>query len=263
MNKMLTALMISLISTTLMAQAPAEPLSVPAAGAPNKFATARAETSYKIPYLRMFANYDFVMVNPSSLNDTRAKTLWGTTTATRGQFSGLNGFSVGGSVLVGPGYLGAEYAFAVQELDDTQIIPTTNKVHDSFDYQSVYAVYDLNYNISENSSWEVGGGIGYAVTYQYHNVFDSSGTKEEVIWQANPILAKVRAAYNYHFSENLRVRVGVGYEYATSDQLTADSNHPTIGTGIISGQPLRNTSGGNQVVDMSGLRLSAGIVITL
>ena len=263
MTKITFALMISLFSTVLFAQAEAPQPAPVAASTPNKFSTAKPEAAGKIPFIRMFANYDFVMVSPSSLNDTRANTLWGSTTPTRGTFSGLNGFSVGGSLLMGPGYLGAEYAFAVQELDDTLIVPTTNKVHDSFDYQSVYAVYDLAYEINESSSWEVGGGIGYAVTYQYHNVFESNGTTEEVIWQANPILFKVRAFYNYHFSENLRARLGASYEYATSDQLTADSNHPTIGTGIISGQPLRNTGGQNQVVDMSGLRLSAGIVITL
>jgi hypothetical protein len=260
MNKISALLVITLFSATLLAQ---DPPPAPAANAPNKFAPAKPDNTPAPALIKMFANYDFVMVNPSSLNDTRANTLWGTTTATRGNFSGLNGFSVGGSLLVGPGYLGAEYAYAIQELDETLIIPTTTRAHDTFDYSSIYAVYDLAYVIDNQSSWDVGGGIGYALTYQFHNVFESNGTTEEVIWQANPILFKVRAGYSYHFSENVRARLGATYEYATSDQLTADSNHPTIGTGIITGQPLRNTSGSNQVVDMSGFRLSAGLVIAL
>lgn len=223
---------------------------------PNKFMAERAEPFYH-PTFRLFANYDYVMTNPSALNDYRATTLWNSTTVAQGTFGGMNGFSVGGSYLLGPGYLGVEYAFASQELSNTTIAASTTSVHDTFDYQTVYGVYDLAYDINETSSYEFGGGIGYALNYQFHNIFTNGGTTEDVLWSSNPIVFKVRGYYNYHFSENIRARVGASYEYATSDNLTSDSAHPTVGTGIISGQAF------GHVVNMSGVRLSAGIVITL
>lgn len=254
-NTYVTLISLFLLSFALTANAQTEKPK------PNKFAVASAEEMTEKARFRLYADYNYVMTNPSSLNDSRSRTLWSGTTPSRGTFGGMNGFMVGGSYLLGPGYLGIEYSFFSQELPNTLVTGGTLSVKDSFDSQTVFATYDLSYELSHDLSWDVGGGVGYAITYQYHNTFTQSGTTEEVIWQGNPILFKVRGFFNYHFSDNVRARVGAAYEYASTDNMTADTNHPTIGSGILSGQKLKDPKGASQVVDMSGLRLSAGIVV--
>lgn len=214
---------------------------------------------------RLLANYDYVMTNPTDLNSYGANTNWGTTTKAQGSFSNMNGFSLGGGYLLGHGYLGVEYAYAMQDLPETIILPTSNSIQYTFDYQTIYLVYDWAFNLDANQSYEFGGGIGYAIAYQYHWIYKTGSITEEVIWQANPnpIVFKARASYNYHVSENFRIRAGATYEYATSSSLLADTTHSGLivnGSSVIANQNLKSATGQNVTADISGLRLSLGLV---
>jgi hypothetical protein len=204
------------------------------------------------------------MISPSDLNDQRSNLQWNGTTKAQGTFGALSGFSVGAGIKVEEGFLGLEFNHSTQELQNTLINPTTTSIQDTIQYEAVYAVYD--FVIPRGTySYELGGGIGYATKFQFHNLLTNNGVTEDINWQANPVVAKVRAHFNYHFSDNIRARVGAAYEYATSSSMTSDANHPTViynGSSVISGQSLKNTSNGQDVkVDLSGLRLSAGLVV--
>lgn len=211
------------------------------------------------PTYRLMANYDYIMTNPSDLNNFNKGIVWNGTTQVQNSFSNLNGFTIGFGYLIGNGYLGFEYSLASQQLPSTTIIPTSQTIQNTLDYQPLYISYDWLFSQGPKQSYELGGGLGYAMKYQYHWLLSNAGTTEEVIWQANPILFKVRANYNYHFSNNIRIRLGAAYEYATSSSLKADSSHPTLG--VTSGQNLRWAGGQDVKVDMSGFRLNAGLVV--
>lgn len=210
---------------------------------------------------RVLADYDYGMVSPGNLNDYRSRQLWNNTTPSQGTFSALQGFTVGGGFMMGPGFLGLEYSQSFEELPNTQIGATTTFVKDTFEYQSVYAVYDWVFKIDKNQSFELGGGIGYALKYQYYSTLSSNGVQENVMWEDQPWAFKARAFYHYHFTPNILLRAGAQYEYVTSSDMEADANHPTVvinGGPVINGQKLRNASGENVTVDMSGVRLSVG-----
>lgn len=198
------------------------------------------------------------MINPKDLNDYRAGVTFGGTTRSQGTFNAMNGFNIGAGYLLGPGYLGVEYNGANQELQSTVITPTSATVQDTIQYQSVYLTYDFVKPINASSSFEFGGGIGYALKYEFHWVIKNGGT-DDVIWQANPVVAKLRGAYNYHFSNNVKATIGAAYEYATSSTMTADANHAAVG--VVSGQNLRYATGQDVKVDISGLRVNVGLIL--
>lgn len=206
---------------------------------------------------RIYADYNYVMVNPNNLNDYGTSLTWGGTTKVATTFTNLNGFTAGAAYKTDQGYLGAEYSYAIQELPKTTILPGPNTIQYSFDYLTLYLVHDWVFELKENQSYELGAGIGYALQYRYHWLQASSSSTEEVIWQANPIVAKIRATYNYALNDSFRIRAGATYEYATSSSLSSDSAHPLI-QGIVAGQPLRS-NGQDVTVDMSGLRFNAGL----
>lgn len=214
---------------------------------------------------RLLANYDFIMTSPGDLNNQRSENLWNSTTATQGVFNNLNGFSVGGGYMLSQGFLGLEYSHATQDLPNTLIAPGTYSVKDSFNYDTVYLLYDWVFNKGANQSYELGLGIGQAIKFQYHNIFTNGAITEDLYWQATPLVFKARAHYNYHFSSNVRLRLGATYENATSSSMKADSNHPTVtinGLGVVSGQNLKSViSGADTKVDISGFRLNAGLVV--
>lgn len=221
-----------------------------------------ARSSSAVKY-RILANYDYVMTNPSELNDFGATFNWGNTTKAQGSFGTMNGFSLGAGYLMGNGFLGFEYSYGAQELPKTTIVPTSNTIQYTFDYQAIYVLYDWTFGLGKDQSYELGGGIGYALKYQYHWILTTGPTIEELIWQANPITFKIRANYNYHFSNTFRIRAGATYEYATSSSLKADSSHPGItvdNVGVVAGQNL-SSAGRDVKVDISGLRLNAGLVL--
>jgi hypothetical protein len=209
--------------------------------------------------IRLLATYDYSMINPNDINNFRSGTLWSGTTATQGTFNAMNGFTVGAAYLIDSGYVGFEYSGANQELPATTIPPGTFSIQDTVQYQSVYLVYDWVRNINANSSYELGGGLGYALKFEFHWINKTSTGIDDVIWQANPVVAKLRAAYNYHFSRNVKARLGIAYEYATAPSLTADGAHPT--GPVTSGQTLRYATGQDVKLDLSGLRLNAGLVV--
>ena len=213
---------------------------------------------------RFLANYDFVMTSPSDLNNQRAQFLWNSATATQGTFNNMNGFAIGGGYFLNQGFLGVEYSHVLQDLSNTLISPGTYSVKDSFNYDTVYVLYDWVFNKGANQSYELGLGVGQAIKFQYHNIITTGNVTEDLFWQSTPIVFKARAHYSYHFSDNVRLRLGATFENATSSSMKADSNHPTItvnGTGIVSGQTLKNTSGSDTKVDISGFRLNAGLVV--
>ncbi|MBY0553384.1 hypothetical protein K2P97_02570 [bacterium] len=208
--------------------------------------------------VRFLAKYEYSMISPKDLNDFRSVTTFGGTTRTLGTFNAMNGFNIGAGYLLGPGYLGVEYNASNQELQSTTITPTSATVQDTVQFQSVYLTYDWVKSINANSSYEFGAGLGYALKYEFHWVITNGGT-DDVIWKANPVVAKLRAAYNYHFSNNVKATIGAGYEYATSSNMTADANHAAVA--VTSGQILRYASGQDVKVDLSGFRLNVGLIL--
>lgn len=250
----------------VQAPPPAQPVQQPAPLPPVIYAAPPVPHEYVNPTtFRILATYDYVLVNPKDLNDQRSATMWDNTTRSEGNFNALGGFTVGGGYRLGPGFVGIEYNHDSQELANTLILPSNTKsIRDTFEYDAVYALYDLVYQPSLNHSFEVGGGVGYAIKYEFHNILSNSGTTEDLYWQDHPLVFKVRANYNYHINENFIVRAGADYEYATSSNMTADSSHPSIiinGGTVISGQTLRTNTGQDVKVDMSGFRLHIGGVL--
>jgi len=215
------------------------------------------------PQFRILAGYDYSVTSPSALNNYRSQQFWNNTTATKGTFSAMNGYTVGGGLRAGPGFLGVEYSSSREDLSNTQIGVSTLYVQDTFEYDSVFALYDIVFDLNESHTFELGGGVGYAIKYRYNNILSTGGTQETVAWEDHPMAFKVRAYYNYHFTPNLIVRAGAQYELVTSSDMTADSNHPTVilnGGAVLKSQKLRTATGENVKVDMSGLRLSvAGV----
>lgn len=257
--------LVTLSAAQAQQKTPPPPTPAPSAPASNPFmVTSNNATPTSTAKFRLLANYNYSLITPNDLNDYRAGLLWNNTTRTQGTFNNLQGFSIGAGYKVEDGFLGIEYSHEFQELTNTAIQPSTLYVQDTFEYDAIYAVYD--YVIDRgNYSYELGGGIGYAIKYQYHNLLSNNGATEDVYWEANPIVAKVRAHFNYHFSDNVRARVGAAYEYATSSSMQADSNHTSVtinGSSVRSGQSLKKIGTNDDVtVDMSGLRLTAGIVV--
>lgn len=229
-----------------------------AKGNPSTAAKNSSSSSGSNTKFRFLAKYEYSMINPKDLNDFRAGTTFGGTTRTQGTFNAMNGFNIGAAYLLGPGYVGVEYNAANQELPRTIITPTTATVQDTIQFQSVYLTYDWVKSINSSSSYEFGGGVGYALKYEFHWVITNGGT-DDVIWQANPIVAKLRGAYNYHFSNHVKATIGAAYEYATSNSMTADANHAAVA--VTSGQTLRYASGQDVKVDLSGLRVNAGLIL--
>lgn len=210
---------------------------------------------------RVLAEYVYSMTSPGDLNSYRGSQLWNNTTPSQGTFAGMQGFTVGGGLRAGPGFLGLEYNRNFEELPNTQIGATTTYVQDTLEYESIYALYDYVITIDSNQSFELGGGIGYALKYQYHNFLSSNGVQEDVVWKDQPMAFKVRAFYHYHFTPNILLRAGAQYEYVTSSNMTSDANHPTVvvnGAAVLNGQKLRKSTGEDVKVDLSGLRLSVG-----
>lgn len=213
---------------------------------------------------RILANYDYIMTSPGDLNSYRSQYLWNSTTATQGTFNNMNGFTIGAGYLLGNGFAGLEYSHAIQELPNTLITPTSTSVKDSLNYDTIYIVYDWLFNQGPKQSYELGLGVGQAFKYEYHNVLSDGNATEDVIWQATPVVFKLRANYNFHFSNNIRFRVGGTYENATSSSMKASTNHPTIninGSPIISGQNLKYANGSDVKIDVSGLRLNVGLAV--
>lgn len=216
------------------------------------------ETKYRLTAHMLFANS-----NPAGINSFRAGMLWNATTSTRGSVSNLTGFHVSAEYKINTDYIGLEFGKAEQILDNTPITGATYSVQDSADYEFLYLIYNRVNQKTDETSYEYGLGLGYATKFRFHNLFEGTGYKEDLGWQDNPVLLKVSGSYNHHFSHNVRARAGVAYEYAVSGNLKADANHSVTmnGSPISSGQSLQNSNGENITMDLSGIRLYAGLAV--
>jgi hypothetical protein len=208
---------------------------------------------------RLLANFEYANVNPSALNENRTRTLWNGTTVTQGTFSAPMGFSVGAGYSIWNGFFGFEFGRVSEELASTTITATTTSVRDGFDLEHVSLTYDYVIPYTSEHSFETGASIGTALKFRFYNLLESPTASEVIYWQDNPILFKVRGAYNYHFSKHVRFKAALGYEMAASSNMNAAENHPT--QTISQGQALRDASGQNVKVDFSGLRGTAGLVV--
>lgn len=208
---------------------------------------------------RLLANFEYANVNPSALNENRTRTLWNGSTVTQGTFAAPIGFSVGAAFSIWNGFLGFEFGRVSEELASTSIIATTTSVRDGFDLEHVSLTYDYVIPYTSDHSFEAGASIGTALKFRFYNLLESPTASEVIYWQDNPLLFKIRGAYNYHFSKHVRFRAALGYEMASSDNMASDENHPT--QAITQGQPLRDGNGQNVKVDFSGLRGTAGLVV--
>ena len=208
---------------------------------------------------RLFANFEYANVNPSALNDNRNRTLWNGSTITQGTFSAPMGFSVGAGYFVLDGFLGFEFGRISEELASTPIPTTTNSVRDGFDLEYISLTYDYVIPYTHEHSFEAGGSVGTALKFRFYNLLESPTASEVIYWQDNPLLFRIRGAYNYHFSKHVRFRTALGYEIASSSNMVSAENHPT--QTISQGQPLRDGNNQNVKVDFSGLRATAGLVV--
>lgn len=215
---------------------------------------------------RILAQFDYAHVNPGELNGTRSTFLWNNTTPTGGTFKDLSGFSVGIGYSFGTDFLSIEFGRVSQALPNTDILPSTLTVQDSFEYEKVMLVYDWVFQESREFSYEIGLGVGYATKFRYSQYLRDSanGFDENVTWEANPFLAQLRLNASYHFSEHVRLRGGFGYEYTTPSTLEAKADYVTTyyGQPLVSGTKFRNgTNTADANIDISGLRANIGLTV--
>lgn len=208
---------------------------------------------------RLLANFEYANVNPSALNENRTRTLWNGSTVTQGTFAAPMGFSVGAGYSIWGGFLGVEFGRISEELSSTPIPASTTTVRDGFDLEHVSLTYDYVIPYTHEHSFEAGASVGTALKFRFYNLLESPTASEVIYWQDNPILFKVRGAYNYHFSKHVRFRAALGYEMASSSNMTAAENHPA--QTISQGQAYRDGNGQNVTIDFSGLRATAGLVV--
>lgn len=190
--------------------------------------------------------------------------MWNSTTPSDGKLNATAGFTISGAYRISSGFLGLEYNLASQELGSTTVTPTTTTVKDAIETQTVYATYDHIVYEKSNQYFNVGGGVGYAINFKFINKINFGTSEQDVTWQANPIIFKLRGTYNYGFSENIIAKFGLGYEYASTNSVSADQNYPGVtfnGSSVVSGATLKNTTGSDVKVDLSGLRLFAGVTV--
>ena len=220
--------------------------------------SAKAEALPEVSF-RLLANFEYANANPSSLNDNRTRTLWNGSTTTQGTFAAPMGFSVGAAFSVWDGFLGFEFGRISEELASTPIPTTTTSVRDGFDLEHISLTYDYVIPYTHEHSFEAGASVGTALKFRFYNLLESPTASEVIYWQDNPLLFKIRGAYNYHFSKHVRFRTVLGYEMASSSNMTSAENHPT--QTISQGQAYRDGNGQNVKVDFSGIRASAGLVV--
>jgi hypothetical protein len=218
-------------------------------------------------HFRILAGFDQLFTSPKELNDFRNDQLWVGTPAAGETFSALQGFNVG---------IGYKNESSVYSLELEQhgkklsgaAVSTTTTVRDSIDVQTLQLVYDHVFQDSPEDSIELGIGAGMALKFHYINHITNSsiGLPDQetgVTWKSTPFVLKVRTAYNYYFSENVGVRVAVGYQYLVSDNLEAAENYNVtyFGIPVTSGKTLTDANNQNVKIDLSGVQLSAGLSV--
>ena len=223
--------------------------------------TQRAIVETKV---RLVANFEYTNTSPKDLNDYRSQSMWVGTPAAAQSFGSLSGFSVGVGYKVGQGYLSLELEHGSQVLSNAAANASgTTTVQDSVEYQTVQIVYDWIYQTSPDYSFEIGLGLGEATQFHYVNALNVNGTLTTINWGDTPFVYKLRGFYSYHFSENVRFRVGAAYEGLSSNGLKAEADYNATygGQPITKGLPFNDANNQSVKMDLSGFRASAGIVV--
>lgn len=195
----------------------------------------------------------------TELNQYRKGFLWNNSTASEGDLHNLNyaGASLGARFLFHT-ILSFRYEQRVQRLKGKDVPGTGYSVSDGFVYEPLYLMLELPMFIG-NWTLTVGGGAGYALTYQYHQKLAGS-QGEDVIWQGHPIGTRARVSLGYRFFRHVSLFAEGIYENVKSE-LTAYKDYQTTayGQGIQMGQYLQDGSGKKTVADLSGLSYGLGL----
>lgn len=212
---------------------------------------------------RLLAQFVFANSYPKDLNDAREEFLNDGSGTTRGGLYNLTGFGVGLAYRLSSGFLGLEFGRIIETLSATPILvpAPAGTVKESFEIETIYLTHDWVFQDVAQHSFEVGGGLGYASQFKLREQLSSTG--QTITWQANPLAVQIRFAYSYHFSQNVRFRTNVGYEYITPTELKAAEDYTNInyyGAPLTSGRALQN-SGEPVKVDFSGVRGAVGVVV--
>ena len=261
-NKFLFPVLISLLSWSVQAQQ-RKAVSFQQQVQSQKAAQSPSVNVEQSPF-RITAGVEVANADLSSLNAYRDTILWNGTTVTTGSFNNLTGFNIGAGYYWGPGYLSLEFNRESQDLPATLVTGTGTSVQDSIEMETLQLAYDWVFQKSQTGSFELGLSAGMATQFKFINIFTATGYHETLYWNDTPFVFKLRAFYNYHFSQQVRLRVGLAYESITSDNLKADSNHPNLslyGAPITSGQKLLDVQGKAVKVDASGARGLLGLEV--
>lgn len=196
----------------------------------------------------------------TDLNDYRSAFKWNNTTLTEGSLKAFDylGASVGHHFLFHT-ILSVRYETQGVHLPETSIAGASYSVADVFVYEPLYLNLDLPVHIG-SWIWTVGGGVGYALNYQYHQK-ETGGFGEDVIWQAHPIGTRGRTSLAYRLGSHFAIFAEAFYESVKSE-LKAFKNYQTTSNGspIQRGQQLTNPVTGQPVqADLSGLRYGLGL----
>lgn len=212
---------------------------------------------------RFLANLEYASSSPTDFNDARASNLWGATTASPESFGSYTGFSVGAGYYIWEGFVGIELENFSKNFSSANITPTATFVQDSFEFETILLTYDWVYQEVPEHSFEIGLGLGQATKYKFSNIFTGS-LNETLVWSDTPFVYKVRAFYNYHFSQHVRFRAGAAYEGISSNKLKLDEDHAGFtfnGQPATSGLTYEDANGNGITVNMSGLRASVGLAV--
>jgi len=222
-------------------------------------------------HFRILASFDQAFTSPKQLNDFRNEQLWVGTPAAGETFSALPGFNFGIGYKDGSSIYSLELGQHGQKLSSAQTsssVSQTTSVRDSIDVQTLQLVYDHIFQDSPDDAIELGLGAGMALRFHYINHITNSaiGVPDQetgVTWKAAPFVLKVRAAYNYYFSENVGVRAAVGYQHLVSDNLEAADNYNVtyFGVPVTSGKTLTDANNQNVKIDLSGIQASFGLTV--
>lgn len=216
---------------------------------------------------RLLAMFDQAFTSPKDLNDFKNEQLWSGTNAAGDTFSALPGFSAGIGYKSGSSIYSLELDQHGKKLSGGSVSSTTT-ARDSLDVQTLQLVYDYVFQDDPDDSIELGVGAGLALRFRYTNHVTTSSigqpdNESAIAWEDTPYVFKLRAAYNYYFSENVGARLGVGYQFLTSDNLKAADNYNAsyFGVPVTSGKTLTDVNNQNVKIDLSGVTASLGLTV--
>jgi hypothetical protein len=212
---------------------------------------------------RILALFEEAFTSPKDLNDYRTQQInLGAET-----FSNLSGFSASFGYKSGSGIFSLELDQHNQKLSSYSV-SSTFTVRDSIESETVQLTYDRVFQSAPEDSFELGIGAGKALKMRYvsYITISSAGNPNNetgVTWEDTPYVFKVRGAYNYYFSANVGLRLALGYQFFTTDQLKAAENYSFTyqGTPITSGRVLKDANGNDVKLDLSGFTAALGLSV--